>query len=96
MAGIQRLLRSLGGEAILEGEDRVVHGGGLNPDGVVADCTAEAGPAAGFDPDGDHRLAMAAGIAALRAPRFAVRSADCVAKSCPRFWEEREAWIAPA
>lgn len=89
--GILRLLQALGHAGRLDGDDLVVEGGGLRDEELAPGAAA----GGGFDPDGDHRLAMAAGIAALKVPRLAVRDADCVAKSFPRFWEERESWLAP-
>ena len=50
-------------------------------------------PAAGadppvFDPDGDHRIAMAFALAGLRRPGVRVRSPGVVGKSFPAFWDE--------
>jgi len=45
-----------------------------------------------FDPRGDHRLAMAAGVAALVLEDLEILDRPCVEKSFPRFWEELEAW----
>jgi 3-phosphoshikimate 1-carboxyvinyltransferase len=53
LTGIAQAIRSLGGQAGVEGEDLIVAGGGL------------AGGAAGSG--GDHRMAMAAAVAALAA-----------------------------
>ena len=39
----------------------------------------------------DHRIAMAAGILALRLPGVLVEDPDCVAKSYPRFFRDMEA-----
>ncbi len=45
-----------------------------------------------FDPCGDHRLAMAAGVASLVLEGLEILDRSCVGKSFPRFWEELEAW----
>ncbi|TAH38434.1 MAG: hypothetical protein EYC70_03365 [Planctomycetota bacterium] len=79
--GILRLLAALGAQAELRGEDLWINGG-LQPDGVASD----------FDAEDDHRLAMAAGVAALRCPRLRVLQPECVAKSFPRFWKELAPW----
>jgi 3-phosphoshikimate 1-carboxyvinyltransferase len=39
-----------------------------------------------LDPDDDHRMAMAFGLASLRCPGIEVSSPDCVSKSFPDFW----------
>jgi 3-phosphoshikimate 1-carboxyvinyltransferase len=75
-AGIRRLAEAAGAHS----EER---------DGALR-VHAVARPSAGerrFDPTGDHRLAMAGGIAALRDDRLRVEGPDCVAKSFPAFWE---------
>ncbi len=41
-----------------------------------------------FDPKGDHRLAMAAGVASLLCPKIEVLQPECVAKSWPNFWQQ--------
>lgn len=53
LAGVAEMVRDLGGGARIEGEDLVVEGGGLAGGRAFA--------------RGDHRLAMAAAVAALRA-----------------------------
>lgn len=84
VAGCRRLAAALGSPAHLDGDDLVLAGGGFRP------------PAGGgklaFDPDGDHRLAMAAGVAALRAPWLTVLDPGCVGKSFPGFWRQLAAW----
>ena len=41
------------------------------------------------DPRGDHRIAMAAAVAAaVCRERVVVPGAECTAKSYPRFWED--------
>ena len=39
----------------------------------------------------DHRIAMAAGILALRLPGLLIEDPDCVAKSYPRYFRDLEA-----
>lgn len=41
-----------------------------------------------FNPSADHRLAMAAGVAALRWPGIEITHPACVAKSFPTFWQQ--------
>ena len=72
------LLTALGGQAE-EGPDFLtVHGGPLS--GGAVDCA------------NDHRIAMAAAIAATAcAGPVTVRGAECVKKSYPDFWEVYQA-----
>lgn len=74
LTGTAGLLRALGGTVTELPDGLVIAGGGLR------------GGAA--DPCGDHRLAMAAGLAALgcREP-VTVKNAECVRKSYPEWWE---------
>lgn len=74
LAGMAGLLRALGGRVEEEPDGRLrIAGSGLR--GGVA------------DPCGDHRLAMAAAVAALacREP-VTVKDAECVEKSYPAWW----------
>lgn len=73
LAGMAGLLRALGGRVEEEPDGLRIAGGGLR--GGVA------------DPCGDHRLAMAAAVAALacREP-VTVKDAECVEKSYPAWW----------
>jgi 3-phosphoshikimate 1-carboxyvinyltransferase len=67
------LIRAFGGEARVEGDALVIRGG-------LPFKGAE------FDAGQDHRLAMAASIAALLAPRRSrITGAECVATSFPEF-----------
>ncbi len=84
VAGCLRLLAALGCPGRLEGEDLVVPGGGFQAPAGAARLP--------FDPDGDHRLAMAAGVASLVAPWLEVTDPDCVAKSFPDFWRQLGTW----
>lgn len=78
--GVQRLAELCGRDAQLAGETLVLSGGGVN---LLAAAAQEA-----FDPDQDHRMAMAAGVARLLAPAIQVLHPECVAKSFPDFWAE--------
>ncbi len=53
LAGLAQVIRDLGGEAKVEGDDLIVSGGGL--------------PGGSVDAHRDHRMAMAAAVACLRA-----------------------------
>jgi 3-phosphoshikimate 1-carboxyvinyltransferase len=65
----------LGAEVLLEGDTMAIRGGAL--EGGVA------------DPHGDHRVAMALAVAALRAEKeVVIEDAGCVDKSYPRFFED--------
>ncbi|MCH2101518.1 MAG: hypothetical protein MK209_06315 [Planctomycetes bacterium] len=78
--GMQRLSALCGREAALEGDQLILSGGG-----VIVNAEAARTP---FDPDQDHRMAMAAGVARLLAPNISVQHPECVAKSFPNFWTE--------
>ena len=73
LAGMAGLLRALGGRVEEEPDGLRIAGSGLR--GGVA------------DPCGDHRLAMAAAVAALacREP-VTIKDAECVEKSYPAWW----------
>jgi 3-phosphoshikimate 1-carboxyvinyltransferase len=78
--GVQRLAALVGRTAQLEGDSLVLTGGGID-----AAAARETPP---FDPDQDHRLAMAAGVARLVARDIRIDDPGCVAKSFPDFWTE--------
>ena len=62
-----------------------------NAGACVSGLTICGGPLAGgeIDPRGDHRVAMAAAVAACAASAaVTIRDSACVAKSYPRFWED--------
>jgi 3-phosphoshikimate 1-carboxyvinyltransferase len=40
-----------------------------------------------IDPHHDHRLAMAFGMMSLRVPNITIQHAECVAKTCPNYFE---------
>jgi len=70
-----RLVRAFGGVAAIEGDDLVVAGGTVPSPGVV-------------DAGGDHRMAMAAAVAAAACPsaaRSTIRGWETVATSYPGF-----------
>jgi 3-phosphoshikimate 1-carboxyvinyltransferase len=79
LAGTAALINAVGGSARVEGDDLVVEGGGLRPTGPV---TVEAG--------GDHRMAMAAAIAATAqsARPTTVSGWEAVATSYPGFLDD--------
>lgn len=78
LASVHRLISSLGGKAEEESDGLTVHGGTLSG-GMVDGC-------------GDHRIVMAAAIAATvcREP-VTIRGAEAAAKSYPVFWEDYRA-----
>lgn len=74
-ASIAAFVSALGGTVRLSGDEMVVRGGNLRG-GVVDSC-------------GDHRIAMAAAVAALAAEGpVTVLGAECVTKSWPGFFED--------
>ena len=78
--GVQRLAELCGRHAELKGDQLHLSGGGIDP---LAQAAQQP-----FDPDQDHRMAMAAGVARLLAPAIQVMHPECVAKSFPDFWAE--------
>ncbi|MBQ9459513.1 MAG: 3-phosphoshikimate 1-carboxyvinyltransferase [Oscillospiraceae bacterium] len=69
------LLSALGAEVTVLADGMVIRGGGLR--GGAADAA------------GDHRIAMAAAVAACGcAETVTLRGAECVEKSYPAFWED--------
>ena len=40
-----------------------------------------------LDPHNDHRLAMSSAVAGLKIPGIVIENEECVAKSCPGFWD---------
>ncbi len=82
VAGIQRLLQLLGARGEVIGDALQI------TSSTLAAANPNAIPAASYHPDGDHRLAMAAGIARLRVPQLQIEQPECVAKSFPSFWEQ--------
>lgn len=79
LAGVRRLVEAAGGSSQEEGTSLR----------VLPTARAPASERL-FDPEGDHRMAMAAGLAGLRDPGLQVEDRACVAKSFPGFWEQRE------
>jgi len=66
---------------------------------VIQGIWAEAEPPATsvtIDPHGDHRIAMAMALVALRRPGLAIADPGCVAKSYPGFWRDLAGWLGEA
>ena len=75
VTSVINLLQSLGIDAIADDNTLTVHNGTITG-GIVDSC-------------GDHRIAMASGIAATIAEgTVTILGAECVAKSYPIFWQE--------
>lgn len=75
METVCALIRSLGGSAEIQGDSMIIHGTGLTG-GTV-------------DAAGDHRIAMAAAIAATDCrERVTILGAQCAEKSYPEFFRE--------
>ena len=73
LGAIVRMIRGLGGDARIEGDDLVVAGGALH--------------GGSFDAGGDHRLAMAAAVAGTTTPRpVAIEGAEIADVSFPGFF----------
>lgn len=81
LATVAAAVRSLGGDAVVDGEDLVIRGRPLGG-GVV-------------DVAGDHRLALAFGVLGLRVPGVVLHGAEAVVKSYPTFLDEL-AGLAPS
>lgn len=77
VASVLELLHKFGIRTVSDENALIVYGGKLTG-GIVDAC-------------GDHRIAMAAGIAAtITEEPVTICGAECVAKSYPRFWQEYE------
>jgi len=74
--GMARLARACGGEMSQKGDLLWIRAVGSAPQQTF------------LDPVSDHRLAMAAGVAALRWPGICVTDPAVVAKSFPDFWNQ--------
>ncbi len=74
--GMERLAQACGGELSQKGDSLWVR------------AVEKASQTCAFDPSFDHRLAMAAGVAALRWPGIQVTDPGVVAKSFPDFWNQ--------
>lgn len=74
--GMARLAAACGAQLSQDGENLRIEAKQTAPDHTS------------FDPSADHRLAMAAGVAALRWPGIEVTNPACVAKSFPTFWQQ--------
>lgn len=81
---VRRMLENLGADVEETADGLLIHGGKALSGGEV-------------DSFGDHRIAMAAAIAAIRATGpVTVTGAQAVEKSYPRFWEDYKLLQAPA
>ena len=81
LQGISRLIGWLGGKTEPLGFSIRI---------IPRDSAGAPAPNGPFDPEGDHRMAFAAGLGAL-CGREAVIGPSCVSKSFPNFWDEWEA-----
>lgn len=81
-----RLAAACGAEAALDGDAMRVRpsAGGARPGRSAAPAARK------VETRGDHRVAMAAGVAALLQPGLEPDDRGCVAKSFPHFWEALE------
>jgi 3-phosphoshikimate 1-carboxyvinyltransferase len=75
LAAVADMVRALGAGAEIDGDDLVVRG--IGPDGHLKVAHTDSG--------GDHRMAMAAAVAALVAGEGEIDGFACVATSYPRF-----------
>lgn len=89
-ASITAMLAALGTESCLEDDSMFIEG---RPDASAGEVQDRKSGMFKVDARGDHRIAMAAAIAALRldAPVL-VKGAECVAKSWPDFFEDLESF----
>ncbi len=67
-------VRRLGGRALVEGDDLLVHSGVRS--------------GASIHSFNDHRIAMSFALAGLRLPGVVIEQPECVAKSYPGFWQD--------
>lgn len=75
IAATVRMIKLFGGDAEERADGMVIHGGGKLEGGL-------------FDPAGDHRMAMAAAVAAAASEKGGtVTGGECVAVSYPDFWQ---------
>jgi len=71
---VTREWRRLGGRVEELGDGLIIHGGAPLSGAAV-------------DPHADHRIAMSLAVVGLKVPGVVLEDEDCVAKSCPSFWE---------
>ncbi|MCP4094077.1 MAG: hypothetical protein GY747_11575 [Planctomycetes bacterium] len=74
--GMARLATTCGAEMSQDGEKLTIRSSTHTPSATL------------FNPSADHRLAMAAGVAALRWQGIEITNPACVAKSFPTFWQQ--------
>ena len=80
LASLEALAAAAGARAVAAEDSLFVTGPAAAPDRVARLPTFR-----------DHRIAMAAGILALRLPGLLIEDPDCVAKSYPRFFRDLDA-----
>ncbi|KAA3607802.1 MAG: hypothetical protein DWQ01_11995 [Planctomycetota bacterium] len=83
--GILKLLQQLGRPVRLDGNQLQI------PPATPPPSRAGRGT---YHPQGDHRLAMAAGLAQLQWPDLTVAQPSCVDKSFPGFWDQLQRLVA--
>jgi len=75
IGAVVELIRAVGGEIEPREDGFVVHGGRSLRGAALSSC-------------GDHRIAMAAGVLALRVPGVTVTGSEAIRKSYPAFFED--------
>ena len=80
LASLEALAAAVGARAVVAEDSLLVTGPAAASDRVARLPTFR-----------DHRIAMAAGILALRLPGLLIEDPDCVAKSYPRFFRDLDA-----
>ena len=76
--GLNRLSEGL---AVVEGDDLIVNGSNTAAGSFRPAC---------IDSHGDHRIAMAFALVALKSGRVSITDPRCVAKTFPGYWDELE------
>jgi 3-phosphoshikimate 1-carboxyvinyltransferase len=91
ITGVHRLKHKESDRAAALIDVLVTIGGKLNLEGDALLITGSKISGGRVDSHGDHRIAMAAAVAALRSERgVEIMGPECVAKSYPRFFEDLE------
>ncbi|MBP5254445.1 MAG: 3-phosphoshikimate 1-carboxyvinyltransferase, partial [Lachnospiraceae bacterium] len=89
IASTAALLRAIGTDVEERPDGLVIRGQGRDPGAFPGKGTASFPSPLRVDPANDHRIAMAAAVAASFAPcPVTVAGAECVRKSFPDFWEK--------
>jgi len=81
------MIRAVGGTAEPRDDGFVIYGDGI-PDGEPVELPADMANGITLSSHGDHRMAMAAAVLALRIPGVTVTGSDAVGKSYPRFFDD--------